>query len=558
MSDDNNFLKSYGEDLKKTQDAPKGKPGYRYEEKSGFIKPAGTGGSGPSGRKPVRLLGPVLGGALVIAAIIVMVLLFSNRSVSVIDLTGWTVGDAHLWANEKGVMLQEETFYNDSYDENVVFDQDVTPGQRVKKGDFVKLSVSLGHDLSVTLPLPDLRSMTMEEVEAWADENYMTKVRITAEYSDTVPEGDVIRYEINDDTVVTEVRRDTPIYVIVSKGSEDESSVQVTVPDFRTMSVAEGFVFANENGITLTVEEQYDDYVPKGAVISQSIKADKKISRGGEIKLVVSKGKKIIIPDFSKYSKEMASTVAGQLGIPIIQTEWYSSALAGAFLAQTIKADTVYQDGDVLELKYSLSNKINVPSFVGQTRGDMEVWADELNQKGARITLGINTVMSSSPKGTITYQDKANMTISPRETIHITVSAGSLIHTPDFVGLGKSYKDAVTREIAVEMCEALNIIPDFVEEHNGDYLPGEIWYQSVLAGTEIEEGAVVTLKYNPNNNWSDVPDFIGDNKSDIEDDSDVNKKLKIVFEGSGSTVKAQSVPENTRVAYGTKVVLTLE
>ena len=54
--------------------------------------------------------------------------------------------------------------------------------------------VSLGHDLSVTLPLPDLMSMTKEEIEAWA-ENFMAKVRITAEHSLDVPVGRVIRYE---------------------------------------------------------------------------------------------------------------------------------------------------------------------------------------------------------------------------------------------------------------------------------------------------------------------------------------------------------------------------
>ena len=73
----------------------------------------------------------------------------------------------------------------------------------------------------------------------------------------------------------------------------------VTVPDFKTMTVSDCYVFANENGLTLIVEEQYDDYVPKDAIISQSVKADEKVAKGTEITLVVSKGVKIIVPDFS-------------------------------------------------------------------------------------------------------------------------------------------------------------------------------------------------------------------------------------------------------------------
>ena len=35
-----------------------------------------------------------------------------------------------------------------------------TRRQPDKKGEFVKLKISLGHDLSVTLPIPDFMSMT--------------------------------------------------------------------------------------------------------------------------------------------------------------------------------------------------------------------------------------------------------------------------------------------------------------------------------------------------------------------------------------------------------------
>lgn len=558
MDDGNSFLSNYNKGRDSgSADAPQEsageKAGYKYEEKSGFIKPGKKSGTRPPSRKPPKLTGLIIAGAVVIVAAVIIMIVLLSSGVKVIDLTGWSMTDARLWADENGVMLQEEQEYNNEYEENAVISQDAEPGSKLKKGDFLKITVSLGHDLTVTLPLPDLMSMTVEEVEAWADDNYMTKVRITSEFNDTVPLGDVIRYEVNDSTVVDEVRRDTPIYVIVSKGSEDESSIQVEVPDFRTMTLGASYAFANENGIVLNVEEQYDDYVPKGSIISQSEKAESKITKGSEINLIVSKGKKITIPDFSEYSKEMASTIAGQLDIPIIQTEWYSTAKAGAFLSQSVKAGTIYADGDVLELKYSKSNKISVPIF--ETLGEAELWADDLNQQGARITIGVKTVMSGSPKGTVTYQDKANVTIAPNETVNITVSEGNLMHAPDFVGLGKSYEDAVTREIAVEMCESLNIIPDFVEEYNSHYLPGEVWYQSVPAGIEITEGTVVTLKYNPNDKWTDVPNYIGMSEADAKSTAD--DKLKIVFDGSGSKVNAQSIPENTRVASGTRIILTL-
>ena len=60
----------------------------------------------------------------------------------------------------------------------------------------MKLIISAGHDLSVTLPIPDFMSMTRQEIDAWAAENFMTKVRITTEYSSTVEAGKVIRLKL--------------------------------------------------------------------------------------------------------------------------------------------------------------------------------------------------------------------------------------------------------------------------------------------------------------------------------------------------------------------------
>ena len=117
---------------------------------------------------------------VILLGIIIGTVLLFNRGVEVIDLVGWTENDAQLWAREKGVNLQVEKEYSDEVEAGKVISQSVAKGMRIKKGEFIKIVVSLGHDLSVTLPLPDLMSMTKEEIEAWAAENFMAKVRITA------------------------------------------------------------------------------------------------------------------------------------------------------------------------------------------------------------------------------------------------------------------------------------------------------------------------------------------------------------------------------------------
>ena len=572
MDDNNRFLNNY---KKKTAEQPEepgketppavkeGSPSLRYEEKSAFRPPRASAGGAPPRRRP-NLLIPVIIAAVIVVGGIIALIAVLNQGVKVAKLEGMTLNDVQLWASDNGVRLQITEQYNDTVDEKKVISQDPAEDARISKGGFVKILVSKGHDLTVTLPLPDIKNMTQEEIEAWAAQNFMSKVRITSEYNSEVPKGRVISFEINDNTVVDNVKRNTPIYIIVSKGKQDETDVLVTLPNFKEKSISESYVFANENGLTLKVEEQYDDYAAKGAIIAQSVKADEKVSKGTEITLTVSKGKKIVVVDFSEYSKQKAQAKGTELGIPVSIVEEYSTLAAGKFISQSIPADTVYEEGDVLELYYSLGNKIVIGSFVGQTRDAMETWAKELNGQGCSIVIKASYTQSNSAKGTIIYQSKANTSIGVNTTISITVSSGKAVFVPDFVAPeGSGYDVAITREKALAMCESLNIVPVFVKASKAGRLPGEIWYQSVAAGKEVSEGTTITLKYNPSDATVTMPDFTGMTEAEIRSGT-YFQQFTITFayaetyvEGYPEMVYQQSVRAESKVVSGAAITLTI-
>ena len=571
MDTNNSFLESYKKQTEeqavrepeKVPSSGEEKADLTFEEKSSFVKPKrqGSGMPADSSSKNKKLLPVIIGGFILIAVIIGLFLML-NRGIEMINLVGWTENDAQLWARGNGISLQPEQEYNDTHEAGRVVSQSITEGTRVKKGDFVRLVVSLGHDLSVTLPIPDFPAMSRNEIDAWSAENFMTKVRITTEFSDTVETGKVIRFEINDDTVVDEVRRDSPVYIILSKGPEETGKTVVEIPNFKIMSIAEVYTFADENGLSLIVEEEYDDFAPQGSIVSQSVKAETEVPEGTEITLVVSKGKMITVPDFSDYPKEMAGSVAGELGIPISIEEKYSGRKAGAFLTQSIKAGTVYEHGDIVILAYSIDNRISLPSFVGSTRDALESWAKDLNSRGASITIKTTSTISNSPPGVILTQSKANTMIDTSTTISITVSKGKVVYVPDFVApIGSGYHIAVTREKAMVICESLNIVPVFVEESKSGRLPGEIWFQSIGAGKEISEGSIITLKYAPSNVQITVPSFINMTKAEI-----LAKNYHLTFditfvegeykEGFDDKVYEQSLTAGIRTASGSAITLT--
>ena len=568
MDDNNNFLNSY---RKKMEGAEPEKPASAPEPaaepaltRSGFRPPERRMLYTPPSRRSNGWIAPTVVGVVLLALAAVGLFYFLNRGTPMEDFTGWAIDDAQLWADDHKASLQIEQVYDDKVDAGRVMSQSPDAGARVKKGDFLKVTVSQGHDLTVALDLPDLMTMTKEQVESWAAENYMAKVRITAENSDEVPAGKVISCTINDNTVVDQVTRNTPIYVVVSKGPVDEAALLITVPNFKEMPLADCYAFASENGLTLTVDEQYDDYAPEGTILSQSIKADEKVKKGDEIKLLVSKGKEITVPDFKGYSKEKAMSVATAQGITASVSEKYSGSAAGKFLSQSIKAGTVYGKGDVLELSYSLGNEVIVADYVGQTKDIILAWAKDLNNQGASIKISVTYTQSGEAKGKILSQDKANSMISVKSTIHITVSKGKAAIMPDFVApSGSGYDAAITRDRAMELCQALKIVPVFVEAKKSGRLPGEVWSQSIAAGTEVEEGTTVTLKYVPASAKITVPDLTGKTEAQIRDGAYFSQ-FAITFvvgdsyvDGSVGRVYDQSLTPGSQSAVGAALTVTL-
>ncbi len=554
MSDNNSFLSNYGK--KNGEEAAATPKKMTFEQKSGFKKPERSGTRPPESSDNKRLKTLLIaGGGLLIIIIIVLIIALRGGGIEVIDFTGRPLNEAKLWANENGVMLSQNQAYSDMVKDGNIIEQDIPAGQKLSKGSFLTLTVSLGNDMSVMVPLPDLKSMTADEVSKWADDNFMSKVRISAEYSEDVDSGKVISFTVNDTTVVKEVRRDSSILVIVSKGPEEEAAT-VKVPDLKSKSLAECYTFAAENGITLTIDEQYDDYIPVGTIMSQSVKADQMIAKGSEIVLVVSKGKKITVPDFSDYTKEQASAAASGLGLPVTITEKYSSSSTGRLISQSIEAGSIYENGELLELIYSLGNKIVLASYEGQTRDALESWAQSLNDQGARLTINATETKSSQPRGTIIYQDKANTTVSYKTTINITVSAGNVVYVPDFSGpQDRNYNNAITREKAIAMCEAAGLIPVFVQDGTGGVLPGEVWSQSIAPGTETSEGTKITLLYKPAATVA-VPNFVG---ALVADAKYHLISLDIVFAGGveEGTVVSQSLSAGSTVAAGSVITLTM-
>lgn len=529
----------------------------QYVQTSDFQPPKQVNTSAPIMKKPYKKYGII--GATILLIIILCYIIFQLffGATTVPDMIGWKESDATLWATENKVMIRYMEAYDDDVALDTIMEQHPEKGEDLEKGSFLELTLSQGPDMSIEVKLPDFSKMSKKEVEKWAAQNHMSKVRITVQDSKSIEKGELISYTVNDDSVIgDDVRRDSPIYLIYSNGAGENG--KVTVPDFTMMTKVQALSFATDNDILLEIEEVFDEAIEKDKVISQDIDPEEVVKVGDTIKLKVSKGPEIYVPNFASYNAEMAQAVAAKEGITVIMKERYSGYAKDRLVSQSIPTGTLYDPDEFLILTYSLGNQVDLGSFVGQGVDALNTWLAEYNEKGANIRTSITYTVSNEAPGSILTQSPQNKSIGISQTISLVVSKGDVVYMPDLVAAeGASYADIITREKAIAICAEVGIVPIFQEEVKEGRLPGEVWSQSVEAGIEVQQGSSVTLYYTPNTTTEVVPDFNGMTKAQIEANG-YHKKFSLSYSSSDANTvyKNQSVPAGSTVAAGTEIQLS--
>ncbi len=155
--------------------------------------------------------------------------------------------------------------------------------QRVLLGGTVTAWLSRGPE---RYAVPAVTGRPLEEATQAIGANSLTVGDITQDYHDTVAEGRVVSQGVESGT---QVKRDTPVSLIVSRGP-----APVTVVGFVGQKASDLEAWASQNAIELSVTSENHDTVPSGVVLSQDPVAGE-LHRGGSMSVRVSKGPVLVI-----------------------------------------------------------------------------------------------------------------------------------------------------------------------------------------------------------------------------------------------------------------------
>jgi serine/threonine-protein kinase len=168
-----------------------------------------------------------------------------------------------------------------------VISTDPEPGDRILPGDTIEGVISQGKE---RYEIPDLKGRTLDEAQATLDKLRLEVGEVTKAFSERVDKGKVIKAE--DFRVGTEVKRGTPVDLIVSKGRKP-----IGITDYTGRPASEATSGLEKAGFKVEIDRDYSDDVDKGRVISQSPN-DGTGFKNDTITLEVSRGPEAIeVPD---------------------------------------------------------------------------------------------------------------------------------------------------------------------------------------------------------------------------------------------------------------------
>lgn len=348
--------------------------------------------------------------------------------VKVPNFEGKELAQVRQWTDEHKVSLKVKQVYHFDKAPNIIIRQAIK-NQKIKKGSQLQVEASLGPDPNEPLQLPDFQNMKVEAAKRWLKDQKAENLTLLEEYSETVPAGSFLKFEITSKDVKKEdYQRQHKAKLYYSKGKEVFEK-DITMPDLTGKAKEEAQEWAKKNDVTLKMEETDSEQVELGKVISQSVTKETKIAKKDTVTITVSTGKAVIVPDFSQFTSEEAAAQGSDLQIQVKQV-FHETVPYGRFISQTIASGQKYTDKEekpTIQVYYSLGRPYIKDLRENTLEGDLQkVFFEEYQSKGANITYQVYYVDSASAKGTVVNMSVYNEFVPLNFVVKISISKGNL------------------------------------------------------------------------------------------------------------------------------------
>jgi serine/threonine-protein kinase len=209
----------------------------------------------------------------------------------------------------------------------------------------------------------------------------------------------------------------------------------VTVPNLVGLPADEAGAQLSRLGLTLVREgERFDDRVPQGRVLAQTVPSGARLAAGGGVGVVVSRGVELLeSPNVVGLALSDAQSRLTAAGFSVSRQGAPSALVAAGFVsAQAPAAGSQLGRGALVTVTVSLGNKILVPDFMGRPEADAQQAIRDLGlattfvnyQRPDEIPAGEQWRLAQVAPGCVLSQSPASgKLVDPGTTVYLAVRA---------------------------------------------------------------------------------------------------------------------------------------
>ena len=272
--------------------------------------------------------------------------------------------------------------------------------------------------------------------------------------------------------------------------TQQTDSEMVKVPDVTGKTYEEAQKELNKYDLGIHKSTAPSDTVAKGKIISQDPADGKKVKKHTTVNVVISSGeeaKTTTIPNVVGMSEADAEKALQDKNLVVKKGDpvYSDDVEQGEVVSVSPSEGAEVKEGTTVTLVISKGNQpATVPKLTGKSQSDAEATLSQAGLSGNATEDYSDTV----EKGLVISQDTdAGKEVSKGTTIGYVVSKGpklTVVTVPDL-----SYKDKNTAE---KLLKQAGLTPEYIgEDYSDNYPKGQVFYQSVSSGTQVEKGTTV-------------------------------------------------------------------
>jgi serine/threonine-protein kinase len=268
-----------------------------------------------------------------------------------------------------------------------------------------------------------------------------------------------------------------------------KSTGGVTVPNVVGQSESEAFLVLKRMGLEMVVSKRViDPSKPSGIVISQDPAAGRKVSKGGKVEVVVSKGAELVeVPNCIGLTQSEASSRITAAGLTVgnISYSYSQNIQKDKVASQNPEAGSKVAKGTEVDLVISKGPEmVIVPQVVGL---NVDTAKQQLEEAG--FSVDIKEVESETQaEGTVTEQEPAAGQKAPKgsKVVISVVKKPEKVEVPNVIGMD--------RNTAVTTLTSAGFTVTVVDKQTTDVSKvGKVIDQSPGANTLVNKGERVTI-----------------------------------------------------------------